>query len=558
MSKLGLSVLEPVAGGVECGFGTMLLSSTIKSHFKRAVVQWCSTRLFCDNVEKQVVSSSNSVGKKLGEILGCSEEHANFLVRKNRKFLAVDSYHISEVAAFCKRNLTLENVLSNPTILSLSPDVLCDRMSTLKELGCPLISAGILLVFHDFMKMTPSKLRWKEYMSVVETTFPRLLVQLKFPDDLKLQLTSKLLDMYSKNIQLEEIKVAVNTIYLAWRLQCTEEVATDLIKKEPSLRTSSFYSLEQICEVLLKKFELPVSKVCSLPKLLTINCRNVEQLVQKVPDVCGVSIYDIINRDPIILKRPAESICDTAFTLEQHGVTDTQLLSCTRILRLRALTISLRLEKLSHVEKYNILKKSEKFLLFVVHFKNVSTMRKILGDLKIQCSVNTFLTTSETNAVVNHCRIKPPSRNSVSQKRDLISYLAVTFGDTAGAIKMELQNNPNFSIASVQNAKQVLRYLTSKGVSDKQLRNGLDIVLYDADVVAEYFTDLPNREDIYKQFTEWVKHPNLIQLLIYVIEKDHSFTSNGVYASPIDSELVCSEEDEILLAEDIDFNAELL
>lgn len=513
--------------------------------------QWYQRRLFSSANAKRNVSTANYVSN-LSQMLGCSAGTARMLLNYNEKMLTSDLNDVKKVALFCRSNFEFSEILRLPKVLSLSPDVLKERTRTLRELF-PRVTAGSVLSFTRWMQQTPVQFHHKQgYQMNLEEHFAHTVHQLQCPDDVKLQMTSKLLDLHSKNVTFLEMKTLINAIYLAWRFDLSEEKVMTALHTCSALRTKSLLGLESVCDTLQEKFQLPLSKAYALLNFLTVDSDNLEELIAKVPVMCGVGIQHIVRKQPSLLRRPANSIIDIQRVLENHNITAIQLLSCPKILNSTASTISSRLDILKGAENYETLKVDERFLRLVFYFSSASKNPKLVEDLKVLQS---------SKMPLNYENLYSCGGER-SNMRDICLYLAVVFCSSAEGVKKELKQYPRIHIASLGNVQKIVEYLTGQGISKEQLWNGVGIVLYDAEVVIEYFKKLPYRKDLQPQFSAWIGHRNIVQLLIYQIERDQNFTGNGMYmtsANNVDksrqNEEMLQEDDEILAlcTEDCDY-----
>jgi hypothetical protein len=69
----------------------------------------------------------------------------------------------------------------------------------------------------------------------------------------------------------------------------------------------------------------------------------------------------------------------------------------------------------------------------------------------------------------------------------------------------------------LNNSKQVWQFFSSQHLTQTQMSNGLQILLYDVNLLKQAWNKLQESET----FEEWKNDQNLLVYLVYLIEKDH-------------------------------------
>lgn len=83
--------------------------------------------------------------------------------------------------------------------------------------------------------------------------------------------------------------------------------------------------------------------------------------------------------------------------------------------------------------------------------------------------------------------------------------------------------------------KEVIELVVSRGFTKEQIFNGLHLVLYPVEFVAEKLDELPSRPEL-QPIEAAMKEPNILQIVLYFLEEKFMFTGNGVFVRPLENE----------------------
>jgi len=107
--------------------------------------------------------------------------------------------------------------------------------------------------------------------------------------------------------------------------------------------------------------------------------------------------------------------------------------------------------------------------------------------------------------------------------------LAEYLGFPEDKIRQELHRHPFARDVSAVSIKKVLMFLFTRGFTALQIYNGLQVVLYRLEVVRAHLEDLPRMEGVERFQEDWVRHPHVVQLLLYSLEREYHFTGEGLW-----------------------------
>ncbi|GFY75781.1 hypothetical protein TNIN_128691 [Trichonephila inaurata madagascariensis] len=462
----------------------------------------------------EVVASRSN---KLSEILDCSKHTARELISKNNNILVLDADDFIRNATFCAKHFRFSDIIEFPWLISLESSLLQHRYFSLKELGCLNIAASHILRFPQIIKKTPTELAKENIYFHQNDEFDYFMSFLSdaTADD-RNEIKQRFQKMYSDDSTLWKIKESMNAEFLASKLDCSLYKAHHMFHRYPPLRVQSVLNTTNLIDLLFQRLNFSISKVTHVPSILSLHHEIAEQFLEKTPDILGINTVEMVQKLPVILRRPADTVQEVEEILKKYNISDKQLLCCPKIVTFTPRTLKQRLEYLCSSEEFTLMHSYKKFLWLVYHYNNIKPRIEILKALDIPFSINYFIVT-DTNfkKYLTICKYR-------SHINDVVHYLAQVFKQSDKEITIKLKEFQNVHKACLANTVQVMQFLLETGVSKQQIYNGLGIITYDIDVVKEYFKELPNHPSC-QPFQQWLTHYYLVRLLIYTIEADRGF-----------------------------------
>lgn len=109
-------------------------------------------------------------------------------------------------------------------------------------------------------------------------------------------------------------------------------------------------------------------------------------------------------------------------------------------------------------------------------------------------------------------------------KRDVIMLLSKHMNVKPNIIREHLHHQCWGSQTNVVNVQRNILTLKGVGFTEKQIMAGLDVLLYPPDLLHDQLALLPNRPQV-QPFSEYKSNVNVLQMLLYFMEKNASLTS---------------------------------
>lgn len=203
-----------------------------------------------------------------------------------------------------------------------------------------------------------------------------------------------------------------------------------------------------------------------------------------------------------------------------NSLLQASLKTVPRICTLHPDTIQERISHLQQVPEFMALHSHPRMLRLICYYHTVRSRLDLLQQVKNINAVPSLNTLSGTkNAFRKYITVGDLRQN----KRDVITCLAKYLNVKASMIrdKLHLQCwGPQTTVLSV---RKNLISLTKESFSKEQIMAALDVVLYPPDLLLDQLAQLPHRPQV-QPFSKLKSDPNVLQLLLYFMEKNASCT----------------------------------
>jgi hypothetical protein len=492
--------------------------------------------------KKSGQQSNRSEPKTELELHFCEKISQNFSFKKEECIQllmicksAFDSHLISvesidHLIEFIGNHFSPYDIYFNPQIFLIHSRTLINRTIILKELGFNHLKVSqVDSCFRQLLNETPNKLKSLNFYESHRNPLNHLLESIDCPKLLKQEIINEIKTLGEiDSISFERIRRICVAKYIESKLKTSYENALKIIdKKDSRFDRTSFSSIVLVTDFLLKKFKMPIDRLVGTSNLLTVDYNNLVTIYQNIDKIAGIGICELSARYPKLLDTKCSTLIKNIQILKKFNATDSQILSSVQVLTLNSENLENRLLLLNKSEEMKQFRDSERKLCLVVHLEkafNRLEMFKATGG-----------STISLNQLIGHkrhferllLRYEGP-KNKTAIEFYLSEFLKIDFQ----SIKSRIGSHPYGSRLNVSNANKIVEFFIGLGLSKEQIINGIYIALYEYELVKHQYRLMSNLTELQPFDFEWKKHPFLLQLLIYYIEKNYSFTGNGVYVMP--------------------------
>ncbi|XP_075538609.1 mitochondrial transcription termination factor 5 isoform X2 [Dermacentor variabilis] len=349
-----------------------------------------------------------------------------------------------------------------------------------------------------------------------------MLSYLDCPARVRADILSELPLHYPFTLSIAEVKQAVLRAYLAWRLGCSREQIALLVRKYPSVENRSLQFLRHTIELLTNHFHMPTDKILRNGFVLLAHPGNLESQLSQVRHLAGLEMRELAVLCPRLLTVPAENLIRVERLLQAHGITPAQVQRCIRIYSLSPETIEKRLKEITRVAEFEVRRECPRLLNLVYYASKARHRLELLSQLGHPASgvsINVLSMAASDFARVFY------SGSDRGRPRETAEYLAHLLRKPEAEVRQRLASHPSAKRISLLNTRRVVDWLLPRGVTHEQLWYGLQVVLYDSELVASHFLRLPERDEL-QPYSEWRDCPELLEVLLYYIEREARFTGH--------------------------------
>lgn len=458
----------------------------------------------------------------LTESLGCSLASATSIVMSNRKILSIRRETLLKNIGMLKSLFPVREIMRHPEIFSFQFGTAEQRYRNLEECGIKKVTPARVIKYVELMTQPTYSLKLEGEVAVGTDPVVHMLSFLDCPARVRAGILSELPLHYPFTLSIAEVKQAVLRAYLAWRLGCSHEQIASLVRKYPSVENRSLQFLRHTIELLTNHFHMPSDKILRNGFVLMAHPGNLESQLSQVRQLAGMEVRELAVLCPRLLTVPADNLIRVERLLQAHGITPAQVQRCIRIYSLSPETIEKRLKEITKVAEFEVRRECPRLLNLVYYASKARHRLELLSQLGHPASgvsINVLSMAASDFARVFY------SGSDRGRPRETAEYLAHLLRKPEAEVRQRLASHPSAKRISLLNTRRVVDWLLPRGVTHEQLWYGLQVVLYDSELVASHFLRLPERDEL-QPYSEWRDCPELLEVLLYYIEREAHFTGH--------------------------------
>uniref|UniRef100_A0A0C9RB16 Uncharacterized protein n=1 Tax=Fopius arisanus TaxID=64838 RepID=A0A0C9RB16_9HYME len=452
----------------------------------------------------------------VAEKLGVDREHAAMLLRSNRRVIGIPEERITKNCHICQvEEVDFNTSIRDIKFLELSEEDLINRILLLKEMGAQYINTAMLrtcasrvhvVSFKAYTKIPNDDIIAKNMYSHLHEPPPGVPPL----SDLNDYMTVK---EYRKRCLLH---------WLKWRLEIPDDNEKLLETFFKRLRYKSFARLRKSFDILHEELGMPVSLIREKKCLSYVSGVDLQKILTHLPDICGVSVKELLKNNLPLLRMTYKSLCLAKFALEDFGVTSEQLLETPKVLLVNSDSLEVGLETISTTPELKILIDHPRLLRILLTKDGVQRRLDYLRYLSI-----------------NHVTVAALGRTKVEFDKYLKSGTYKAKGDEIGLmlkkyfkksvaeIQEKIEMHPLWKYVDLFTIHTTLHYLMESFDAEDIFKN-LPLILHSRDKVEFRLVSLI---EMNKQINENNRFTpsQILALCAYEIEKEFHFTGDGVW-----------------------------
>ncbi|CAN8022048.1 unnamed protein product [Ixodes persulcatus] len=474
---------------------------------------------YVDESEGSLAHQTHERIELLVDHLKCSTSSATSILMRNKKLLDIKQETLVKNMGILKALFPLKDILKHPEILSFQFGTAEQRYHNLEEMGVKTVTPGKVVGFQDIVAKPAYVLKRHRLIPTETDPAVHMLSFLDCPQSVQAEILSRLPLHYTLTMSMKAVKQEVVRSYLSWRLKCSRQEVAALIAKYPSVENRSLQFLRRTIEIATNNFNFTCKKIVSNGFVLLAHPNNLENLLCQVRYLAGMDVRQLGNLCPRLLTVPSENVVRVERLLHQYGISQAQAARCIGIYGLSPATIAARLQELDKVAEFQVRKECPRILNLVYYASKAKHRLELLSHLGYGAGVSMHVLSmgSKDFARVFY------SGSDRGRSQETVEFLSKLLNRDEVEVKERLAQHPCSTLVSLLNARRVVDFLLAKGVSKEQLWYGIQVVLYDTELVSAHFASLPDQEEL-QPFSEWREAPELVELLVYFMERETRFT----------------------------------
>ncbi|XP_028158384.1 transcription termination factor 5, mitochondrial-like [Ostrinia furnacalis] len=476
-------------------------------------------------------STENLTSKKLSDLFNISENSAQFICLKHPVINKLDNERLgSLLTTMDELGFHKKLLIEEPLLFSILPITLKYRYKVLEECGIEKVNVDHILSYLPIMKkktigdlkasgMLLDFVKVENRLASYMTQWPTSLTTLIYGD-------------IDKNT-LYSLRLKIIQRYLELVLDLSKEEFYRGIKTYPTIKHRPLQTINETLNILQSEIMIPNHKIKTNLYLVHADPDNLRKIVHKFRTIGGIDVKEVIRLHPKLATKSYSTLSEIRKILNEYGISNEAQMRCFDIYTLGPDTVRERLEKAKKIPEFKTFFNHPRFLK-MIHYKNTALKRltNLYGNNKKCLSLNIL---SGSSAHFESFEKAPGDR--LGKGKDLVFCISQCLKGkySSNEIRKSLKRHPfwiNIPLVQVNTVYEKL----SKSFSSRDIYENCPILLYPWNKIREALNLYNNKNSQQKllipecvDLTKLSKSQKL-SLVLYLLEKNHYFTGNGVWS----------------------------
>ncbi|XP_049887351.1 transcription termination factor 5, mitochondrial-like [Pectinophora gossypiella] len=332
---------------------------------------------------------------------------------------------------------------------------------------------------------------------------------------------------------LYSLRLKIIQRYLELVLDLTTEEFYRGLETYPTIKHRPLASINETLTILQSQINIPTHKIKSNLYLIHADPDNLKHIIYNFQSIGGIDIKEVIRMHPKIATKSYSTLLEIRKVFEKYNISNEAQTKCFDIYTLGPDTIEDRLEKAKSIPEFRTFFNHPRFLK-MIYYNNTAMRRlaKLYSNNKKCLSLNIL---SGSSAHYETFEKAPGDR--LGKGKDLLFCISQSLGHEYRKIdiRKNIKRHPywiNIPLVQVQHVYQQL----SLEFSPNDIYQNCTILLYPWSKIKETLQIFnKKRKEIHSPLHH--EHVDLnklnksqkLSLVLYLLEKNHYFTGNGVW-----------------------------
>lgn len=470
--------------------------------------------------------------KHLCKYLNVDESKAQYLLLKHPVLNKIDGARIKNVIeVLYKLGFHREVLFKEPSLFGILPVTLNFRYQVLQECGVDNVSESHLLSYLAIMKQkTIGELKDSKIIQTTVNVENRLAsCMTQWPTSL----TTLVYGDVNK-ITLYTLRLKIIQRYLELILDLSENEFERGVQTYPTVKHRPLKAINKTLNILLGQILMPNHKIKSNFYLVHADPENLEKILYNVRSLGGIDVKEVIRRYPKLAQKNYAILLEVKKTLEEYGIGNEAQRRCFEIYTLSPTTIKERLEKANKIPEFNAFNNHPRFLK-MIHYNTVASrrLRDLYNSNKKCMSLNVL-----SGSAAHYEVYASAQGDRLGKGNDLLFCISQSLGNSyrMNAIGKVIKRHPFWQHIPLVQVKYVHERLC-KEFSARDIFENCTILLYPWNKIHHVLKLINMKKNTRTEplFNESLDLETLnksqkLSLILYILEKNHYFSGNGVWS----------------------------
>lgn len=260
--------------------------------------------------------------------------------------------------------------------------------------------------------------------------------------------------------------------------------------------------------------------------LLHSHPENTRNSLEKVKYLGGLKTRDVFLAYPKVIMTATDTLVKTSTVLKEFGIPNEAIQKCIHIFTLSSESVRDRLNTIKRTPELNPFLSHPRVLRLIYYYKQANIRLQYLKNMQMKCASLHMLSGPKSvfEKYINEGGDK-------TRGCDIVHYVSTALRCTRKEVQSKLLKHPYWCHVPLLHMKETLQFLCDSGFSRKQILSSVQLLLYPKLKVEQQLRVMPYREEL-QPYAKWKDTDYILSLCIYLIEKEHHFSGDGVWTSP--------------------------
>ncbi|KAH9634062.1 hypothetical protein HF086_001264 [Spodoptera exigua] len=470
--------------------------------------------------------------KSLSKYLSLTESKAHYLCMKYPILTKMSNENLESLMNTVNElGFSCHSLIEEPTLFATLPVTLKFRYKVLNECGIQNITISTLSSYLKIIKqMKVGELKSLEYLH------PHINVENRLASYMT-QWPTSLTSIISEDIEkstLYTLRLKIIQRYLELVLDLTNDEFYRGVTTYPTIKHRPLEHINETLKILQLQIMIPNHKIKSNLYLIHVDPENLKNIIHNFRSIGGIDIKEIIRMHPKLALRNCSTLVEIRNILEEYGISSEAQRRCFGIYTLAPETVRERIETAKNIPEFSTFINHPRFLKMIYYnTKAIKRLNKLYSSNKKCVSLNVLSGSSAHYEVFE----KAPG-DRLGKGKDLLFWISQSFGKKFNVthIRNLIKRHPYWINTPVLQVKSVYDHLSIK-FSDQDIYENCPILLYPwkkicaaLNVIEKKITQeqIPTVQENFSY--QALSKSQKLSLVLYLLEKKHYFSGNGVWA----------------------------